>query len=125
MVLNRTPERAAGLAKRFGLAYGGLDGAAGIVSGMDLVVNATAAGLEGASPLPEGTRFKEGAWAVDLLYRPKETPFMAQARAAGARPLGGLGMLVRQGARAWKLFFGDALKDDEVRGGETYLGGLL
>lgn len=125
MVLNRTPERGAALAKRFGLAYGGLEGAAGIVSGMDLVINATAAGLEGASPLPAGTCFKEGAWAVDLMYRPKETPFMAQARAAGARPLGGLGMLVRQGALAWKLFFGDSLTLGEVRDGETYLGGLL
>jgi shikimate 5-dehydrogenase len=50
---------------------------------------------------------------------------MAAARAAGARPLGGLGMLVRQGALAWRLFFGDALGEDEVRGGETFLEGLL
>lgn len=125
VVLNRTPEKAAKLARRFGLAHGGLDSAAGVVAGADLVVNATAAGLEGGSPLPNGTRFKEGAWAVDLLYRPKETPFMAQASAGGARALGGLGMLVRQGALAWKLFFGDALRDEEVRDGEAYLGGLL
>ncbi|TBR26230.1 shikimate dehydrogenase [bacterium] len=125
MVLNRTPERAASLAKRFGLAYGGLEGAAGVIAGADLVVNATAAGLGGGSPLPDGARFREGAWAVDLLYRPQETPFMAQARAAGARPLGGLGMLVRQGAAAWKLFFGDALGEPEIRAGEAHLEGLL
>lgn len=124
-VLNRTPERAASLARRFGLAYGGLDLAAGAVAAADLVVNATAAGLTGGSPLPAGARFREGAWAVDLVYRPKETPFMAQARAAGARPLGGLGMLVRQAALAWKLFFGDALAEDEIVAGEMFLEGLL
>ncbi len=125
VVLNRTPARAAALAKRFGLAYAGLDAAAGFVGTADLVVNATAAGLSGGSPLPPGTPFRAGAWAVDLLYRPKETPFMAAARAAGARPLGGLGMLVRQGALAWRLFFGDVLREDEVRSGEAYLEGLL
>lgn len=125
LVLNRTPERAGRLARRFGLAYGGLDAAPKLVPTADLVVNATAAGLEGASPLPEGTRFREGAWAMDLLYRPKQTPFLAQARAAGARPVAGLGMLVGQAALAWRLFFGDRLTAEQVRAGEAYLEGLL
>lgn len=125
LVLNRDLARGAALARRFGLAYGGLDSAPGLVASADLVVNATAAGLEGRSPLPAGTRFKPGAWAVDLYYRPRETAFMAEARCGGARAVGGLGMLVRQGALAWKLFVGETLPEDEVAAAEKDLEAAL
>lgn len=124
-VLNRSLERGAALARRFGLPYGAPDSSPGVVASADLVVNATAAGLEGKSPLPPGARFKPGCRAVDLFYRPLETPFMAQARAGGATAVGGLGMLVRQGALAWKLFFGETLTEDEVLAAEKDLEAVL
>ncbi|MDE2291904.1 MAG: shikimate dehydrogenase, partial [Elusimicrobia bacterium] len=109
------------LAGRFGLAWGGLAEAAEAIPLAGLVVNATAAGLSGASPLPPQARFRPGAWAYDLVYRPRETPFMAQARAGGARPVGGLGMLVRQAARTWTLFFGETLPEASVAAAERAL----
>jgi shikimate dehydrogenase len=78
----------------------------------DLIVNATSAGMQGGG---DGTPIAD-AWsraprdastvAYDLIYRPAITPFLARARDEGARALGGLGMLVEQGARALSIFLG-------------------
>ena len=43
---------------------------------------------------------------LDLVYRPGETPWVQQARAAGHRAADGLTMLVEQGAAAWDGWFG-------------------
>lgn len=68
-----------------------------------IVANATSVGLHDGdeSPLPAAV-MSPGALVVDSIYLP-DTPFLRAAREAGARPLGGLGMLVHQGARslAW------------------------
>ncbi|MHB1006925.1 MAG: shikimate dehydrogenase [Chloroflexota bacterium] len=76
----------------------------------DLVVNATTIGMwrgpaEGQSPLL-ATALGPGILVCDLVYNPAETPLLASARAAGARALGGLPMLVYQGAEAFTLWTG-------------------
>ena len=43
---------------------------------------------------------------MDLIYTPRLTPLLRQARAAGADVIGGLGMLVHQGAEAFSLWTG-------------------
>jgi shikimate dehydrogenase len=50
--------------------------------------------------------FPSKAVAVDLVYRPLHTPFMRAAEQAGARAIGGLGLLVHQGAAALELWSG-------------------
>ena len=71
----------------------------------DLIINATSAGLTGATlPLPDGL-FAAGSLAYDMLYG-RETPFMAQARQAGAMVADGLGMLVEQAAEAFLVWRG-------------------
>jgi shikimate dehydrogenase len=108
-VANRTPQKAADLARRFSaldgcpLAGGGFTELAG--ESFDLVINATAASLNGESPpLPAGI-YAPGSLAYDMMYSPSATtPFLAAASAAGAtRVADGLGMLVEQAAEA---FFG-------------------
>jgi shikimate dehydrogenase len=47
-----------------------------------------------------------GRWAVDLIYHPEETPFLAAARVAGAGVVGGLGMLVHQAALGYEAMTG-------------------
>ncbi len=42
----------------------------------------------------------------DIVYRPAETPLLAQARAIGCRVLGGLEMLVLQGAASLERWTG-------------------
>jgi shikimate dehydrogenase len=43
---------------------------------------------------------------VDLIYHPAETPFLATAKANGARTVGGLGMLVHQAALGFEAMTG-------------------
>jgi shikimate dehydrogenase len=70
-----------------------------------IIANATSLGLrEGdALPLPE-VALRPGQVVFDTVYNPAETPLLAAARRAGALPVGGLGMLARQGARALEIW---------------------
>jgi len=55
-------------------------------------------------------------WAVyDLVYNPEETRLLSQASAAGAKPVGGLSMLVHQGALAFELWTGHSPPVDVMR----------
>ena len=112
-IANRTPQRAAALASEIvelGVpARGiGLDDPdfANACGGAALIVNSSSVGMlggpaEGASPVPSG-KIMPGCVVYDMVYNPMETPLLAQAAAAGAQTVGGLPMLVHQGAAAWK-----------------------
>jgi shikimate dehydrogenase len=74
-----------------------------------LIVNATSAGMHpnvDQSPWMIGVPFPEGVTVYDMVYRPAKTQLMQQAEASGGRAIGGLGMLVRQGAAAFKIWTG-------------------
>ena len=74
-----------------------------------LLVNATPLGMwpevEG-SPWPEGLAFPSHLTVFDLVYNPRRTKLLDQAEAAGAKAISGLGMLVHQGAEAFRLWTG-------------------
>jgi shikimate dehydrogenase len=102
-VANRTAAKAEQLAAAFDIEGGGFEALAG--RAFDLVINATSAGLSDAAlPLPAGV-FAPGCLAYEMLYG-RETPFMAQARAAGCKVADGLGMLVEQAAEAFFVWRG-------------------
>ena len=75
----------------------------------NLLVNATPVGMW---PHVEGTIWPEGVpipphlTVFDLVYNPRETRLLQQARRSDARAIGGLGMLVRQGALAFEMWTG-------------------
>ena len=73
----------------------------------DLIVHATPVGMKPADPslLPPAA-FRKGQLVFDLIYNPAETPLLRAARAAGAKTANGLGMLLHQGARAFRLWTG-------------------
>jgi len=76
----------------------------------DLIVNSTSVGMlhgpaEGASPVPNGA-IREGCVVYDMVYNPPDTPLLSAASDAGARAVGGLPMLVYQGAAAWEMWTG-------------------
>ena len=52
---------------------------------------------------------------ADLIYRPPETPLLAQAKARGCRTLNGLGMLLFQGVEAFELWTGRDAPVDVMR----------
>ncbi len=102
-IANRTESKAIALAARFGCrgaGYASLEG-----QRFDLVVNATSAGLAGEAPgLPKGV-LASGVLAYDMVYG-RKTPFLEEARRAGARGCDGLGMLVEQAAESFFLWRG-------------------
>ena len=82
----------------------------------DLLVNCTSVGMkdsagEGKSPLGIGLVPKR-ALVYDVVYNPIETPLLAAAKKAGARTLGGLPMLVYQGAASLELWTGKSAPID-------------
>ena len=71
----------------------------------DLIINATSAGLtDAALPIPN-IIFSKNTLAYDMMYG-RETPFMQQAKQAGALVSDGLGMLVEQAAEAFYIWRG-------------------
>jgi shikimate dehydrogenase len=109
-VLARDPTRARGLGRVPGF---GSDAARAAVHGASLLVQATPCGMTGGPPgdaivdAVDLSRCARGAFAVDLVYAPAETPWMRAARGHGARVLDGVGiaMLVHQGAEAFERWF--------------------
>src|SRR5690606_38690847 len=100
-VINRTAataERAAGLA-----ACGRL-GSWDDVADADLVVNTTPVGM-GSDELPlDAALLGERHTVADIVYHPLDTALLRAARAAGARTVDGLGMLVHQAVRQQVLW---------------------
>ena len=79
------------------------------VASADLVVNATPLGMRPGdeSPIPADW-LHEDLLVADMVYRPSMTPLLTEAALAGARAVGGLGMLVAQGATAIEIWDDDA-----------------
>ena len=48
----------------------------------------------------------DGEIVFDLVYAPRETALLAQARAEGCLPIGGLEMLIAQAERQFELWTG-------------------
>lgn len=66
----------------------------------DVLVNATSVGtFPGTDETPIPAAHLDGRLVYDLVYNPPDTRLLREARAAGCRAIGGLGMLVAQAAR--------------------------
>ncbi len=76
------------------------------------VVQATSAGMRGAdsgdavADIVAWDALPPGAVALDVVYAPRDTPWLGAARRRGLRCDDGLGMLARQGALALELWLG-------------------
>lgn len=72
----------------------------------DVLVNATSAGTRADDPSPMDGVPLDGEIVFDLIYKPSETPLIAQARAAGCWTIGGIEMLIRQAERQFEIWTG-------------------
>jgi shikimate dehydrogenase len=115
-VLARDPAKAEALAAEVAEHTGAEIHAAGIGEASkvtpyaDVLVNATPAGMHpnvGSTPIEAGALHR-GLLVFDLVYNPEKTRLLREAEAAGARTVGGLPMLVYQGAEALRLWTGRA-----------------
>jgi shikimate dehydrogenase len=102
-VLNRTPKKAAALARTLGAeAHGSLDQLADTPH--DVLVNTTRVGLrEDATPAP-AAGLRAGAVILDAVYDPPETRLLREAAQIGARGIGGKWMLIEQAVEQIRLW---------------------
>ena len=74
-----------------------------------LIINSTPLGMTPDTDntiWPDDLPFPLHAVLYDLVYNPVETKLMRQAQAAGCQVMNGLGMLIHQGAEAFRLWTG-------------------
>jgi len=107
-VANRTASKAKDLADLFhdlgNIKAGGFEQISPV---FDIVINATAASLQGeVPPLPDDL-LADGAACYDMMYSDTDTAFISWARQhSAAQSLDGLGMLVEQAAEAFHIWRG-------------------
>lgn len=94
--------------------WGAADAAEGAAAA-PLVVQATSLGMARGGTADPRTPVPAAAWAalaarhpdavaVDLVYRPRRTPFLRDAAAAGLTTVDGVGMLLHQGAASFEAW---------------------
>lgn len=71
----------------------------------DLVINGTAASLQGDVPAITTAVIDRDSYVYDMMYAAHDTPFMQWAKTAGATQcFDGLGMLVEQAAESFYIW---------------------
>jgi len=108
-IANRTRQKADMLAEHFGARISAVDWArlSEASDGVAMIVNTTALGMVGKPTLQIPLDHSApGCLAIDIVYNPLETVFLADARAAGLVPVDGLGMLLHQAVPGFESWFG-------------------
>ena len=101
----RRPEQAQALASNYQLPITNLTNP----PTFNLLVNTTPLGMTpnvDASPWPEHLPFPKDAAVYDLVYNPRETKLVRDARAQGLPAKTGLGMLIEQAVLAFEIWTG-------------------
>ena len=93
-----------------------------MLEGADILINATSVGMSpdvDETPVP-ARLLKPGLIVFDIVYNPIQTRLLKEAEAAGAQTIGGLDMLVWQGAIAFEKWTGqeaplDLMKREAIK----------
>ena len=84
----------------------------------DIFVNATIVGMkpmDDQSIIKDLSLLRSDLVVADIVYNPEETKLLKDAKAAGCTCVGGKGMLVWQGASAFRLYTGEEMPVEEVK----------
>ena len=84
----------------------------------DIFVNATIVGMkpmDDQSIIKDVSLLRSDLVVADIVYNPEETKLLKDAKAAGCTCVGGKGMLVWQGASAFKLYTGEEMPVEGVK----------
>lgn len=88
------------------------------ISQCHILSNATRVGME---PHADDTMIRDRSWfrpeliVTDVVYAPPRTRLLREAQEAGCRTFDGLGMLLCQGAEAFRLYCGLEMPVEEIR----------
>lgn len=80
-----------------------------LATGFDILVNATPLGTKGENEektIATAAQLKGVNLVYDLVYNPTETRLIREAKAAGVPAIGGLEMLIAQGAKQFEIWTG-------------------
>ncbi len=84
----------------------------------DVLINATPVGME---PETDRCLIRDPAWlppgltVADIIYHPQKTKLLKFAEKAGCRICPGLGMLLHQGAEAFRIWTGQEMPLEQIR----------
>ena len=85
----------------------------------DILINCTNVGMaprEEETLIHDRSVYREDLVVAEIIYNPKETKMMKDAKAAGVKKIvGGKGMLLWQGVEAFKLYTGQDMPVEEVK----------
>ena len=124
-ILNRAPERAAVLADDLNRVFGTKIVGGTLSSGAvqknvkdaDILVNATSVGMHPHidQSLVAPQWLKPNLTVMDIVYNPVETKLAKDAKAAGAKVISGVEMLIYQGAASFKIWTGKSAPIEVMR----------
>lgn len=82
----------------------------------DLLINGTTVGMgnDSDTPVKDTSVFHSGLVVADAIYNPAVTRLLKDGAEKGCNVIGGKGMLLRQGAEAFKLYTGMEMPVEEV-----------
>lgn len=83
-----------------------------------LFANATGVGmkpLEGKSVIPDKSFLRPDLIVTDTIYAPAETEFLRMAKEAGCKNMNGFGMMLFQGAAAFRLWTGKEMPVEHMK----------
>jgi len=110
-VVNRTPARAERLCSELGGTLGRLEDA------YDLLINTTSVGMHpevSGTPIPAAL-LRPDSLVFDIVYAPRETRLLREARASGCRTQEGLDMLLHQAVEQVRLWSGRTPEVEHLR----------
>jgi shikimate dehydrogenase len=124
-VLNRAAEKAEELGKTLGRMFnrkvvGGAlssDAIAENLQDSDILINATSAGMKPnlSQSLVAPQWLRSDLAVMDIVYNPVETKLAKDAKAAGAKVVSGVEMLIYQGAASFKIWTGKSAPIEVMR----------
>lgn len=118
MVANRTRAKAEAVASEVGrgrITVVEWEDRSTAVGAAGLIVNTTALGMIGQPALEiDLSNAANDTVVYDIVYKPLNTPLLQAAKERGLTTVDGLGMLVHQGAAAFKIWFGREVDYDDA-----------
>jgi shikimate dehydrogenase len=125
VVLNRATEKAKELAEALGRMFnkkvvGGAlspDAIAKNLRGSDVLINATSVGMhpEANQSIVTPQWLRSDLTVMDIVYNPVETKLAKDAKAAGAKVISGVEMLIYQGAASFEIWTGRSAPIEVMR----------
>lgn len=110
VIVNRTPEKAQGIAREINASFDSLPNIAKHLKNCELLVNTTPLGMHGTGQDFEDLSFLDSlpvrAAVCDLIYSPAQTSFLQYAANRGLITMNGLGMLIWQAFFSFEKWFG-------------------